>query len=66
MTATTYTPQSGIVARVAVMLASGLLFTYPFWSALGNLLNLPTYLQSQFGASPEQVPWLLLILHNLQ
>ena len=61
MTATTDTPQSGIVARVAVVLTAGLLFTYPFWSALGNLINLPTYLQSQFGASPEQVPWLLLI-----
>jgi hypothetical protein len=61
MTGATDAPQSGIVARVVVMLAAGLLFTYPFWSALGNLINLPAYLQSQFGASPDQVPWLLLI-----
>jgi hypothetical protein len=54
-------PQSGITARVAVMLAAGLLFAYPFWVALGNLLNVPDYLQSQFGAAPEQIPWVLLV-----
>ena len=54
-------PQSGIAARVAVMLAAGLLFAYPFWVALGNLLNVPDYLQSQFGATPEQIPWVLLV-----
>jgi hypothetical protein len=43
------------------MIAAGLLFAYPVWSAVGNLLYLPAYLQSQFGASPEQVPWVLLV-----
>jgi hypothetical protein len=54
-------PQSGITARVAVILGAGLLFAYPFWVALGNLLNVPDYLQSQFGATPAQIPWVLLV-----
>jgi hypothetical protein len=54
-------PQSGVGARIVVMIAAGLLFAYPAWSAVGNLLYLPAYLQSQFGASPEQVPWVLLV-----
>jgi hypothetical protein len=61
MTATIDSPQSGVGARIAVIIAAGLLFAYPVWSAVGNLLYLPAYLQSQFGASPEQVPWVLLV-----
>ena len=61
MTDTIHAPQSGVGARIAVMIAAGLLFAYPVWSAVGNLLYLPAYLQSQFGASPEQVPWVLLV-----
>jgi hypothetical protein len=61
MTDTIDAPQSGVGARIAVMIAAGLLFAYPVWSALGNVLYLPAYLQSQFGASPEQVPWVLLV-----
>jgi hypothetical protein len=61
MTDTIDAPQSGVGARIVVMIAAGLLFAYPVWSAVGNLLYLPAYLQSQFGASPEQVPWVLLV-----
>jgi phosphoglycerol transferase MdoB-like AlkP superfamily enzyme len=55
------TARPGIVGRLAVMVVAGALFAYPFWTALGNLLNLPSYYQAQFGASVDTVPWALLI-----
>lgn len=55
------TTRTGIVGRLAVMVAAGTLFAYPFWTALGNLLNLPSYYQAQFGVSVDSVPWALLI-----
>lgn len=51
-----------LFGRLAVMVVAGALFAYPFWTALGNLLNLPSYYQAQFGASVESVPWALLIV----
>jgi len=55
------TTRPGIVGRLAVMVVAGTLFAYPFWTALGNLLNLPSYYQAQFGVSVDSVPWALLI-----
>ncbi|MFM2412631.1 MAG: hypothetical protein RLZZ587_964, partial [Actinomycetota bacterium] len=50
-----------IIGRLIVALAAGVLFAYPFWTALGNLVNLPGYYQDQFGVGSEQVPWFLLV-----
>ena len=51
----------GIVARLVVAIAAGALFSYPFWTALGNLINLPGYYQEQFGVAADKVPWVLLV-----
>ena len=53
--------QPNLFGRLAVLVIAGFLFAFPFWTALGNLLNLPTYYQTQFGASADTVPWVLLI-----
>jgi len=50
-----------LFGRLSVLTVAGFLFAFPFWTALGNLLNLPTYYQTQFGASADTVPWALLI-----
>lgn len=50
-----------LVGRLSVAIAGGALYTYPFWTALGNLINLPGYYQDQFGVSADKVPWVLLI-----
>jgi len=50
-----------ILGRLTVLVVAGFLFAYPFWTALGNLLNLPSYFESQFGASVDGVLWGLLI-----
>lgn len=50
-----------VVGRLAVLVVAGFLFAYPFWTALGNLLNLPAYFETQFGASVDGVLWGLLI-----
>ena len=50
-----------VVGRLAVLVIAGFLFAYPFWTALGNLLNLPSYFETQFGASVDAVLWVLLI-----
>jgi hypothetical protein len=50
-----------ILGRLMVLVVAGFLFAYPFWTALGNLLNLPSYFESQFGASIDGVLWGLLI-----
>ena len=44
-----------------MLVVAGFLFAYPFWTALGNLLNLPAYFETQFGASVDGVLWGLLI-----
>jgi hypothetical protein len=55
------TVRPSIVSRLVVAIAAGALYTYPFWTALGNLINLPAYYQSQFGVAADKVPWGLLI-----
>ena len=50
-----------VVGRLAVLVVAGFLFAYPFWTALGNLLNRPAYFETQFGASVDGVLWGLLI-----
>jgi hypothetical protein len=50
-----------IFGRLTVLVVAGFLFAYPFWTAFGNLLNLPSYFESQFGASIDGVLWGLLI-----
>ena len=50
-----------LFGRLAVMVVAGALFAYPFWTSLGNLLNLPSYYQAQFGVSVDTVPWALLV-----
>ena len=54
--------KSGIAARLLVAVLAGALFSYPFWTALGNLINLPGYYQEQFGVAADKVPWGLLIV----
>jgi len=48
--------------RIVVVALGGALYAYPLWSAVGNLLNLPSYYVSQFGITTDQAPWFLLIL----
>lgn len=36
------------------------LFAYPVWAAIGNLLGLPDFYSSQLGVSSDRVPWVLL------
>jgi hypothetical protein len=55
------TNRPSVVGRIAVLVVAGVLFAYPFWTALGNLLNLPTYFETQFGASVDGILWGLLI-----
>lgn len=62
MSATARQNPTGIGGRIVVALAAGLLFAYPFWVSLGNLLNLPAYYQSQFGVEADAVPWVLLMV----
>jgi hypothetical protein len=50
-----------VFGRLAVLVVAGFLFAYPFWTALGNLLNLPSYFENQFGTSIDGVLWVLLI-----
>lgn len=50
-----------VLGRIAVIVAAAGFYSYPFWTALGNLINLPAYFAEQFGVGPEQVPWGLLI-----
>lgn len=61
MTETDENIRSSVFGRLAVLVVAGVLFAYPFWTALGNLLNLPSYYQAQFGVSADTVPWALLI-----
>jgi hypothetical protein len=51
----------GIAARLSVVLVAGVFYAYPLWTAVGNLLNVPMYFEAQFGASSDQVPWVLLV-----
>ena len=62
MTDTDENIRSSVFGRLAVLVVAGFLFAYPFWTALGNLLNLPSYYQAQFGAPADAVPWALLIV----
>ena len=50
-----------VFGRVTVIVLAGILFAYPFWTALGNLLNLPSYFFAQFGVAVDPVLWGLLI-----
>ena len=50
----------GIVGRGIVAILAGALFTYPVWSAIGNLVNIPVYYSDKFGADANRVPWLIL------
>lgn len=61
MTTSTNDSRPGLAARLSVVLLAGLLFAYPLWTAVGNLLNVPVYFEAQFGASSNQVPWVLLV-----
>lgn len=55
------TSKPSVVGRLIVAIVAGALFAYPFWTALGNLVNIPGYYQDQFGVGADQVPWFLLI-----
>lgn len=47
----------GVVITSVVM---GFVYAYPTWSAIGNLVSLPTYYAAQLGVTPDKVPWVLL------
>lgn len=51
----------GSLGRLIVAVVAVALYSYPFWTALGNLINIPAYYGNQFGVTAEQVPWTLLI-----
>ena len=59
MTAATARP--GILGRIIVSVVAAAFYAYPFWTALGNLINLPAYYSDQFGVSADRVPWALLV-----
>lgn len=59
---TVQSPSPGIGGRLVVAVAASALYAYPFWTSLGNLINLPGYFAEQFGVGPEGVPWALLII----
>ena len=55
-------PTVGFVGRAVIALIAAGFYAYPFWTALGNLINLPAYYGDQFGVAADKVPWLLLVL----
>ncbi len=61
MTETDENIGSSVFGRLVVLVVAGFLFAYPFWTALGNLLNLPSYFETQFGASIDTGLSVLLI-----
>ena len=58
---TEVTARPGILGRFIVAVVAAAFYAYPFWTALGNLINLPAYYSEQFGVSADRVPWALLI-----
>ena len=50
----------GILARGIVAILAGALYTYPVWSAIGNLVNIPVYFHDKFGVDADRVPWVIL------
>lgn len=47
-------------SNLVIAILIGFFYAYPTWSAIGNLLSLPAYFETKFGAGADQVPWLLL------
>ena len=60
MSTETTEPRPGIVARGIVAILAGALYTYPVWSAIGNLVNIPVYFHDKFGVDADRVPWFIL------
>ncbi|MFM6967363.1 MAG: hypothetical protein ACKOWN_00270 [Microbacteriaceae bacterium] len=57
----TVTPRPRLIGKIVVAFTAVVFYAYPFWTALGNLINLPAYYNEQFGVSSAQVPWILLV-----
>lgn len=47
-------------SNLVVAILIGFFYAYPTWSAIGNLLSIPAYFETKFGAGADEVPWLLL------
>lgn len=61
MTETSETPaRPRVIGRAITSIVLAFFYAYPTWTAIGNLINLPGYYARQFGAAPDQVPWVLL------
>lgn len=45
---------------LVVAILIGFFYAYPTWSAVGNMLSLPAYYETQFGVGADEVPWFLL------
>lgn len=54
------TSRQDVTGNIVIVLFFALLFTYPVWSAVGNLLGLPVFYAAQLGVSSDRVPWVLL------
>ena len=54
------TPRQDLSGNIVIVVVFALLFAYPVWSAIGNLLGLPAFYSSQLGVSSDRVPWALL------
>jgi hypothetical protein len=52
--------QPGNLGRLIVSVIAVAFYSYPFWTALGNLVNVPAYYSDQFGVTADTVPWVLL------
>ena len=50
-----------VLGRIVVAIVAAAFYSYPLWTALGNLINLPAYYSDQFGVTADKVPWALLI-----
>lgn len=54
------TERPDVSANVVIVVFFTLVFAYPVWAAIGNLIVLPDFYSSQLGVSSDRVPWVLL------
>ncbi len=54
------TPRRELSGNIVIIVFFAVVFAYPVWSAIGNLLVLPDFYAVQLGVSSDRVPWALL------
>lgn len=50
----------GSIGTIVTSVVLAFFYAYPTWSAIGNLISLPTYYSAQLGVTADRVPWALL------